>query len=91
MLGDIRDAMTGAGLWNSTTVLVSSDHRNRASIEVDGKTDHRVPFLLKLAGQTSSVAYTPSLQTILTKQLLEEILRGKIDSPQQAVRWLRGR
>jgi len=88
MLGDIRESMTEAGLWGSTTVLVSSDHRNRASIEVDGKTDPRVPFLLKLAGQTSYAAYSAPLHTIVTKPLLEAILRAQIASPEQAVLWL---
>jgi hypothetical protein len=88
MLGDIRDAMTSTGLWSTTTVLVSSDHHNRASTEVDGKTDPRVPFLLKLARQTASVSFAPPLHTIVTRPLVEAILRGQIESQEQSVRWL---
>jgi hypothetical protein len=88
MLGDIRDAMTGAGLWEKTTVLVSSDHRDRASAAVDGKTDPRVPFILKLAGETSTLPYDAPLRTILSKPLLEAILTGQVASPELAVSWL---
>ena len=88
MLGDIRDSMTRAGLWDKTSVLVSSDHPYRASVSVDGKTDPRVPFALKLAGQTSIAAYPSLLHTIVTKPLLEAILRGQIESQEQAVKWL---
>ena len=83
-----REAMTNAGLWDKTTVLVSSDHPNRMSLEVDGKEDPRVPFLLKLAGQTSSVTYNPVLQTIVTKPLLEAILDRKITTPEDVITWL---
>lgn len=88
ILGEIRESMTRAGLWDKTTVLVSSDHPNRSSKDFDGKTDPRVPFLLKLAGQTSAVPYDAPLRTIVTKPLLEAILGAQIASPEQAVNWL---
>jgi len=87
-LGDFREAMTNAGLWDKTTVLVSSDHPNRTSLAVDGKEDPRVPFLLKLAGQTAGVSYEPVLQTILTKPLLEAILEQKIKTADDVIKWL---
>jgi sulfatase-like protein len=87
-LGDFREAMTNAGLWDKTTVLVSSDHPDRMSLSVDGKEDPRVPFLLKLAGQTSGMTYEPVLPTIVTKPLLEAILDRKITTPEDAIKWL---
>ena len=51
-LGKIRRYLEIAGLWQNTTLLVSSDHSHRsASRKLDGKTNPRVPFLLKLAGR----------------------------------------
>lgn len=88
MLGEIREAMTSAGLWNTSTVLVSSDHRNRNSITFDGKADPRVPFLLKLADATSAIDYSAPLHTLVTKSLLEAIFDCRIESPEQAVKWL---
>ena len=80
--------MISAGLWDKTTVLVSSDHPDRTSLFVDGREDKRVPFLLKLAGQTSGVTYEPLLQTVVTKPLLEAIMEGKVTTPEDAVSWL---
>ena len=88
ILGEIRESMTRASLWDKTTVLVSSDHPNRASKDFDGKSDPRVPFLLKLAGQTSGVPYAAPINTIGTKPLLEAILTGQVASPEQAISWL---
>lgn len=88
LLGEIRQSMTRADLWDTTTVLVSSDHPDRDSIDFDGRTDPRVPFLLKLAGQTSTVAYAAPIRTIVTKPLLEAILASQIASAEQAATWL---
>lgn len=87
-LGDFRDAMTNAGLWDKTTVLVSSDHPSIAASAIDGQMDARVPFLLKLAGQTSGISYQPVLPTLVTKPLLEAILEGKISTSEEAVNFL---
>jgi hypothetical protein len=80
--------MTAAGLWDKTTVLVSSDHPNRTSMSVDGKSDPRVPFLLKMPSQTSGSIYHPELRTVVTKPLLEAILSRKITTPDEAIVWL---
>ena len=87
-LSDLRQAMTGAGLWDTTTVLVTSDHSDRTSMSVDGKKDPRVPFLLKMAGQSKGQEYTYLLPTVVTKPLLEAILDRKIATSEDAVNWL---
>lgn len=87
-LTELRDAITAAGLWDTTTLLVSSDHPDRMSLSVDGKDDPRVPFLLKMAGQSSSSTYEPMLHTIVTKPLLEAILKGEVVTPEDAEKWL---
>jgi hypothetical protein len=87
-LGDLRQAMTDAGVWDNTTLLVTSDHPDRTSMAVDGREDQRVPFLLKLAGQTYGEDYQPVLFTIVTKPLLEAILDGKITTQEDATNWL---
>jgi hypothetical protein len=87
-LGDIRTTMTRAGLWDKTTVLVSSDHPDRASKDFDGKSDGRVPFLLKLAGQTMGVTDTAPLRTVVSRSLLEAVFKNQIATREDAVRWL---
>ena len=87
-LHDLRDAMIAAALWDETTVLVTADHPDRTSVTVDGKQDPRVPFILKLAGQTTAATYESLLPTIVTRRMLEAILNGEIQKPEEAVKWL---
>ena len=87
-LGDIRGAMTQAGLWDTSTILVSSDHQNRSAMQFDGKTDVRVPFLLKLAGHSTALPYRDRIQTVVTKPLLEAVFQGRVASPEDAASWL---
>jgi arylsulfatase A-like enzyme len=88
-LGTLRRDLEDAGLWDSTTVLVSSDHSHRSAARgIDGKSNPRIPFLLKLAGQTTGVQFPAEFNTVLTKELLLSILKRQISTPQQAVEWL---
>jgi len=87
-LGELRRAMETAQMWDSTTVLISSDHHYRESAQLDGKDDLRVPFILKLAGQTEGFTYQQAFNTVLTQQLLLGILQGEVNTPQQAALWL---
>jgi hypothetical protein len=90
-LGRLRRAMESAGVWDSTSVLLSSDHAMRHAALLDGKSDVRVPFLLKLAGESEARAYEPRFPTVLTGELLLDVLRGKISNAREAARWLDGR
>ena len=69
-------------------MIVSSDHQNRSSLAFDGKQDSRVPFLLKMAGQQTTLAYDQPLHTVATKGLIEAILRRELAGPEDAARWL---
>jgi hypothetical protein len=88
ILGEIREGMTAAGVWDTTTVLVSADHWFRSSRQLDGKEDRRVPFLLKLSGQTAGVECHEPLYTLASKALLESVLRGEVNTPQATLNWL---
>ena len=88
LLGEVRAEMTRVGAWDDTTVLVSSDHPYRESRRLDGKDDPRVPFLLKLPGQSASVVYDEPLQTLVTRRLIDSVFRGEVTSPTTAVGWL---
>jgi hypothetical protein len=101
-LGELRLAMEHAGLWNRTTVLVTSDHGFRndvrvrsseGSIEIGASGDSRlplVPFLLKLAGQDRPLDYAPVFNTVLTRDLILAIVRGVVSTPEDVARWLDG-
>jgi hypothetical protein len=87
-LGRLRQAMQAAGVWDATTILLSSDHAMKHAALLDGNSDLRVPFLLKFAGQTGSRVYEPRFNTVISRALLTAILRGEVSSPGEAARWL---
>jgi len=76
------------GLWENTTVLITSDHQWRKSNRIDGKKDPRVPFILKLAGEKKGVIYEPSFNAVLTKDILLAVLRNQIVTNEDLVIWL---
>ncbi len=87
-VGEIRKKLEQAGLWNDTTLLISSDHWLRHSEQIDGGKDHRVPFLLKLAGDPNGYEYRRPFNTVLTHDLILDVLGTKLSSTRQAARWL---
>jgi hypothetical protein len=95
---DVRLTLEKAGLWESSTILMTSDHplrmsswRRQALGPMPGG-DYRqraeVPFLLKMAGQKQGIAYNHAMQTVVTKDLLLAILKGEITEPEQVAGWL---
>jgi hypothetical protein len=87
-VGQIRRIMEDDGAWDSTTVLFTSDHSYRDAAQLDGGGDRRIPYILKLASQKESVAYTEPFNAVLTANLLLDVLRGEIRDPASATAWL---
>ena len=87
-VGDIRRSMEKAGTWDSTTVLFTSDHPYREAMQLDGKSDPRIPYVLKLASQKEGIEYDRQFNTVLTGDLLIDVLRGAITDPASATAWL---
>ena len=100
-LGELRRAMESAGLWDNSTVIVSADHWWRSDMwrrgpfwtpedaEVAGATmDHRIPFLLKLAGQHEQLTYQAGFNTVLTHNLVLALMRGELSDPRSVAAWL---
>jgi hypothetical protein len=103
-LGEIRRVMEEVGAWNTTAVLVTSDHpfrrANWGEADEDGAEekedarilplprDYRIPFLLKLAGQHTATPYEPPFNTIVTHDLILALLRGELTSAAGLRRWL---
>ena len=99
-LGEILRSMEDTGTWETTTVLVTSDHSWRTEFwrrqlfwtseeaAFANRTDHRVPFLLKIAGQKEAMTYEPVFNTVLTHDLLLALLRGKVRTLNSIVSWL---
>jgi hypothetical protein len=86
VLGDLRRSMGGD--WDNAVVLVSSDHWWRDAPLTNGKRDHRIPFILKLAGQKQGIEYKGTFNTVLTRELLLQSLRGEVKKPSEVVEWI---
>ena len=87
-LGEVRSRLESTGRWDNTIVLVTADHWWRSSPLVNGHRDHRIPFILKLAGQQSAERYDSTFNTIVTRALLMQLLKGQITKPGEVLSWL---
>ena len=87
-LGEIRQSMKAAGTWDKTTVLMTSDHPYREAEALNGKSDPRIPFLLKMAFQKEGRLYNQPFNAILTHDFMLAVLRGDVADMDGAVRWL---
>lgn len=86
--GEVRAALEGASQWDNAIVLVTSDHWWRTAETVNGKRDHRIPFMLKLPGQKVGLEYAKPFNTIVTRELLLQLLRGNLKSSAEVTAWL---
>jgi hypothetical protein len=87
-VGELRRAMEDAGLWDATTVLFTSDHSYRDSERLDGKTDYRIPYLLKLAGQKDGAVYDKRFNTVLTSDMLMDVMNGQVRDGASTADWI---
>ena len=55
---------------------------------LDGKSDPRIPFLLKLASQKEGRIYSQPFNAILTHDFLLAVLKGEVPDVAGAVAWL---
>ena len=103
-VGEVRGALEKAGLWDSTTLMITSDHAVRpamwhnrynwnAAFErlIGPGASRTVPFILKLARQHEGAVYEPSVSNLTATQLSLAALDGEVATPQQAVAWLAGK
>jgi len=87
-LGEIRGAMEATGAWDRSTIIVSSDHFWRDSKRLEGRGDHRIPFLLKPADSHAALVYANPFNTVLTGDIVLAILNGDITDVEAAAAWL---
>ncbi len=90
-LGEMRRELEASQSWDSTTLIISSDHWLRKSLwRYEGETDHRIPFMLKLAGQKEGITYEKPFNTVVSQELILAILKSEITSADGVVAWLDG-
>jgi arylsulfatase A-like enzyme len=85
----IRREMEKAGTWDTTTLIFSSDHPYRHHDTLDGKArSNTVPYLIKMAGQSSGLQYDTPFSALLTGKLILACLSGELSRPEQVAGWL---
>lgn len=86
-LGEFREAMQESGVWDSTDILVTSDHSYRKPV---GRAQQlRIPFLLKLAGNNEAgLEFEEPVNTLQMLSLTSELLAGRLHSLEEAADWL---
>uniref|UniRef100_Q01VH9 Sulfatase n=1 Tax=Solibacter usitatus (strain Ellin6076) TaxID=234267 RepID=Q01VH9_SOLUE len=87
-LGEIRRSMESAGTWDTTAVILTSDHPYREAGSIDGKNDSRIPYFVKLPSQKGGELYTPTFNTVLSNDLVLAILRREVTDSPQLLGWL---
>ena len=87
-LAEVRRYMEKSGTWDKSHIIITSDHWWRRSAKYDGKADHRIPFLVKLAGQEETIDYQPAFNTLLIHDLILALLQGQIAQPKRVVEWI---
>lgn len=101
-LETLRTSMEEAGLWETTAVLIISDHPYRdvwkpdwtpeekaEMTRLDGKIGHRVPFLLKLPNQAVSLTFDRPLSNLVIPDLVLALLSSNNPAnPNSAMDWL---
>ncbi|MFI5399065.1 MAG: alkaline phosphatase family protein [Candidatus Binatia bacterium] len=86
-LAELRSAMETAGVWERTSLVVTGDHSWREAARYDGHEDRRVPYLVRVAGETSPIAYTSALETRQTRWLAGALLNGTVSTTTAVAAW----
>ena len=100
-VGELRRALEQAGMWRSTTVLITADHGLRPDLwrgrqgwtpELQqltaGGQSPLVPFILKLPGENRGWVYEQPFSNVVSGDLIIAILKGQIRTAADAAEWL---
>jgi hypothetical protein len=102
-LAHVRALLERNGRWNSSTVIIMGDHSWRTkllwSADPDwtpeeqiasdgGQFDDRPGYIVKLPGQHTGARIDTPFAATNTRQLMDEIIHQKIQSPEQLSAWV---
>jgi len=91
VVGQLRHSMEQAGVWDSTTVVLSADHPFRHHTALDGHpVGRRVPYLVKMAGPQKQLSYSAPFSALLTRKLILTILSGELTRAEDIPSWIEG-
>jgi len=100
-VGELRRTLERAGLWNQTSVLITTDHGLRPTnwaghlgwtAQLDRLTEDQapryVPLILKLAGQEQAAVVDKTFSNVLSADLILAVLAGDVTTSAEAAAWL---
>jgi hypothetical protein len=98
-LQNVTESIERSNLADKTVLIVSSDHRWRqktagefdfldAAKADEVVRDRRVPFMIRFPGQESRIDFKPEVNTIVTKEIVENIFGGRITDAASVESWL---
>jgi len=88
LLGEVRGAMEQAGTWDDALVVVSSDHHLRVNAFDHVIERQRVPFMVKLPHQAGGVTVDARCETVITRELILQVLDGRLRTPAEVASWM---
>lgn len=100
-VGELRRTLEQAGMWRSTTLLITSDHGLRPDLwrgrqgwtpELQqltaGGQSPLVPFILKLPDENQGFVYDQPFSNVVSGDLIISIIKGQIRTPADVAEWL---
>ena len=83
-LGEVRGRLEAKGMWDSSVVVVTSDHELRAVNFGDRRRVAKIPLLVKMPGQRESLVLEEAISPkLVVKDLLLAVLDGKVRTPEE--------
>ncbi|HTD44835.1 MAG TPA: sulfatase-like hydrolase/transferase [Bryobacteraceae bacterium] len=100
-VGELRHKLEEAGLWDSTSILVTSDHGLRRELWhghlnwtpvfdrlLENGSSPLVPFILRLAGSHEGVVYDQPFSSVVEGEMVLAVMKNQVSTPRQAAEWL---
>lgn len=78
VMSEIREGMERSGQWDSSVVIVSSDHSLREEMMPHPDPTPLVPFIIKMPGQTQGRDFNSPFNAEITRELIGRIISGEI-------------
>jgi hypothetical protein len=91
LLGEVRGTMEQAGTWDDALVVVSSDHHLRVNTFDHVIERQRVPFMVKLPHESAGMTVDAHCETVITRELVLQVVDGRLTTPAQVAGWLAAR
>ncbi len=90
-LKQIREVMEAQGTWDSTHIIITSDHPWRMELfpAFDREFDPRIPFIFRLAGQQEPVTISEPFNTVITKELILKVISKELTEPAEVKEWIK--